>query len=296
MNKQTGRIIKAISGFYYVECESLVYSCRARGLFRKQGIEPLVGDRVEFCAASAEEGTVEAVLPRQNSFIRPPLANVARLMIVSAYSNPAPNSLMIDKLIAIAENKGVEPILVFNKSDQGDFSDWENIYINAGFSVHVVSCKTGSGLDALQEELKDGISVLTGNSGVGKSSILNHLFDGLSLATGAVSEKLGRGRHTTRHVELFAVPGGGYAADTPGFSSIDIERAEVVLKEDLAAAFREFAPYIGQCQFTSCAHIGEKGCAVAAAVADGRIGQSRYDSYRMIYDEVKDLKRWKMQK
>lgn len=293
-----GILVKAIAGFYYVEAGGRIYSCKARGIFRKQGCEPLVGDTVRITAETEGEldGRVEEILPRRNRLVRPPLANVTRLFIVSAYSNPAPNSLVIDKLIAIAENKGIEPLLIFNKNDQGDFSDWKEIYKAAGFEVFSVSCLTGDGIEAVRAALGEGISVFSGNSGVGKSSLLNRLFDGLALATGEVSEKLGRGRHTTRHVELFRMENGGYVADTPGFASLDLEKSEVVCKEDLPFAFREFAPYLGRCRFTSCAHVGEKGCAVADAVGRGEIPASRYESYRRMYEEVKDIKEWELQK
>ena len=293
-----GILVKAIAGFYYVEAGGRIYSCKARGIFRKQSCEPLVGDTVRITAETEGEldGRVEEILPRRNRLVRPPLANVTRLFIVSAYSNPAPNSLVIDKLIAIAENKGIEPLLIFNKNDQGDFSDWEEIYKAAGFEVFSVSCLTGDGIEAVRAALGEGISVFSGNSGVGKSSLLNRLFDGLTLATGEVSEKLGRGRHTTRHVELFRMENGGYVADTPGFASLDLEKSEVVCKEDLPFAFREFAPYLGRCRFTSCAHVGEKGCAVADAVGRGEIPASRYESYRRMYEEVKDIKEWELQK
>ena len=293
-----GILVKAIAGFYYVEAGGRIYSCKARGIFRKQGCEPLVGDTVRITAETEGEldGRVEEILPRRNRLVRPPLANVTRLFIVSAYSNPAPNSLVIDKLIAIAENKGIEPLLIFNKNDQGDFSDWEEIYKAAGFEVFSVSCLTGDGIEAVRAALGEGISVFSGNSGVGKSSLLNRLFDGLALATGEVSEKLGRGRHTTRHVELFRMENGGYVADTPGFASLDLEKSEVVCKEDLPFAFREFAPYLGRCRFTSCAHVGEKGCAVADAVGRGEIPARRYESYRRMYEEVKDIKEWELQK
>lgn len=293
-----GILVKAIAGFYYVEAGGRVYSCKARGIFRKQGCGPLVGDTVRITVETdgGQDGRVEEVFSRRNHLVRPPLANVSRLFIVSAYSNPAPSSLVIDKLIAIAEDKGIEPLLVFNKNDQGDFAEWEKIYRSAGFPVFSVSCLTGDGVEAVRDALGEGISVFSGNSGVGKSSLLNRLFDRLSLATGEVSEKLGRGRHTTRHVELFRTENGGYVADTPGFSSLDLEKSEVVCKENLPFAFREFEPYLGSCRFASCAHLGEKGCAVAAAVERGEISASRYASYRRMYEEVKNIREWELQK
>lgn len=298
MDSATGIITKAIAGFYYVEVGESIYPCKARGIFRKQRLEPLVGDMVEITLPKDDksEGSLDKILPRKNSLVRPPLANIDRLFIVSAYSNPAPNSLIIDKLTAICEHKGIEPILIFNKSDQGDFTAWKSIYKKAGFIVHTVSCATGDGVENIRKSLREGISVFSGNSGVGKSSLLNRLFDGFNLATGEVSEKLGRGRHTTRHVELFRLKEGGYVADTPGFASLDLEKTEIVDKDALPLAYRDFLPYIDECKFTSCSHTGEKGCAVCAAVERGEIEKSRFESYCKMYDEVKDIKPWMIQK
>lgn len=322
----TGRIVKAIAGFYFVEAGSgvykrdsggkacltrQVYPCRARGIFRKRGQTPLVGDMVRFvppsdgvltgegpgCPIPPEDfdsGVVVELLPRKNSLIRPPLANLDKLYIISSYENPAPHTLVIDKLTAIADHKGIEPVLVFNKCDQGDFSHWKRLYEGAGFCTYVVSAATGEGIPELARSLSQGLHVFTGNSGVGKSSLLNRLFDGLGLATGEVSQKLGRGRHTTRHVELYALEGGGYVADTPGFSSLDLERSELIRKEELPAAFREFSDYLDSCRFTSCSHTGEKGCAVGRAVEEGRISRERYESYKTFYEQVKDIKDWQL--
>ena len=321
---KTGRIVKAIAGFYFVEAGSglyaedggmrrEVYPCKARGLFRKLGQSPLVGDMVRFtpppdgplngegpCCPVPEKdfktGLVEELLEQRNSLIRPPLANLDTLYIVSSYASPAPSHLVIDKLTAIAVHKGIEPVLVFNKCDQGDFARWRAIYETAGFRTLVVSAETGEGVPELLRSLSDGVQVFTGNTGVGKSSLLNRLFPKLRLATGEVSEKLGRGRHTTRHVELFPLPGGGYVADTPGFSSLDLEKSELVLKDELPDAFPEFADYLGECKFTSCSHTGEKGCAVGAAVEAGKIAPERYESYKALYAEVKDIKDWQLGK
>ena len=218
-----GIIIKAISGFYYVSDGEKIYECKARGSFRESGVSPLVGDRAEFEQVGEQKGVVTAVLPRKNLLSRPPVANIDKLFIISSYEKPAPNAYIIDKLTALAEYKDIEPIIVFNKCDMGGFESWENIYKTAGFRVYTVSAENGEGIDALRTELKDCISAFTGNSGVGKSSILNVLFGDLKLETGAVSEKLGRGRHTTRHTELFGLPDGGFVADTPGFSSLECE-------------------------------------------------------------------------
>ncbi len=294
-----GLIVKALSGFYTVESEGEEYVCRARGIFRKKGKSPLVGDRVAFTPAPDEEseGTVDEIFPRDNTLVRPPLANVARLLIVSAVQEPPPNLPLIDRLTAIACDKGIEPAVAFNKSDLSDPAELCEIYEKAGIPCMVISCATGEGMERMEDFLHcDGITVLTGNSGVGKSSILNALYPWLGLPTGEISEKLGRGRHTTRHVELFRCGGGGYIADTPGFSSLETEHGEVIVKENLPLAFPEFASYLGQCRFVSCAHGKEKGCAVRAAAESGEISMSRYRSYLAMYDEVKDLMDWQIKR
>lgn len=292
MAEQKGILIKAIAGFYYIEAGSYVFECKARGVFRKQNITPVVGDTVLFTALDEKNGILESILPRKNCLIRPPISNIDRLFIVSAQNTPAPSALMIDRLTAIAAQNDIEPIIVFNKSDMGDLSRWKDIYTRSGFKTIVTSVKTGQGCDEISELLNGKISAFTGNSGVGKSSILNYILPQLNLKTGEVSEKLGRGRHTTRHIELYKAFG-GYVADTPGFSSLDIERAMPLKKEDLAFDFPDFSNYLGKCKFTSCTHTGEKGCAVFRAAEDGNICPSRLKSYCMLYNEIKDIKQWK---
>ena len=289
-----GIIIKAISGFYYVEAGNQLYECKARGIFRKDKISPLVGDRVEI-SVTGSKGIVESIEHRKNQLLRPPLANLDKLFIVSAFSTPAPNPLIIDRLISIAEHKGIEPVIVFNKSDLGSFDEFRTVYVNAGFKTFVVSCENGEGFNDMLSCFDGCISAITGNSGVGKSSILNYLIPSLSIETGEVSMKLGRGRHTTRQVELYPVSN-GYIADTPGFSSIDFERCEVIMKEELPDTFREFKPYLGDCQFTSCSHTTEKGRAILEAVGNGEISHSRHNSYCTIYNEIKGLKSWELSK
>lgn len=287
-----GIIIKAISGFYYVSDGENTYECKARGSFRESGVSPLVGDRAEFEQTEEQRGVVTAVLPRKNLLSRPPVANIDKLFIVSSYEKPAPNAYIIDKLTALAEYKEIEPIIVFNKCDMGGFEEWESIYKTAGFKVYTVSAENGEGINALKAELKDCISAFTGNSGVGKSSILNVLFDGLELKTGAVSEKLGRGRHTTRHTELFSLPEGGFVADTPGFSSLEYECNDYGFKESLVSCFRDLSKYADGCRFTSCTHTVEKGCNIIGAVESGEISESRHKSYVALFEELKDLKPW----
>ena len=291
---ENGIIVKALSGFYYVDIGERVVECHARGLFRKKNDSPLVGDRAEIEVLADGSGVVKTIAPRANSLKRPPIANIDKIFIVSAYATPAPNTYVIDSMTAIAEDKGIEPIIIFNKSDIGSFEKIADDYKKCGFKVYVVSAATGEGVNAVAEELKGSVSVFAGNTGVGKSSLLNALFGGLSLKTGEVSEKLGRGRHTTRHVELFSVGDGGFVADTPGFSSIDIEESDLIYKENLQFAFREFEDYIGLCKFSSCTHTGERGCAVAAALEQGKIAESRYENYKRLYSELSKFKEWEI--
>ena len=288
----TGKIIKGIGGFYYVESADTIYECKARGSFRKQGVSPLVGDDVEFTVNENAENTIDKILPRKNQLVRPPMANLDRLFIIASIVDPKLNTLIIDKLRAIAEYKNIEPIIVITKADLDDgYDEYVNIYKNAGFRVIVCDNTNGSGSDEVKELLKGKISAFTGNTGVGKSSLLNQICPELSLATGETSKKLGRGRHTTRTVELFKTDG-GYVADTPGFSTVDLERYEMIDKSELQYCFPEFEQYLGECKFTSCAHICEKGCRILQAVEDGDISKSRHNSYKAMYDEVKDIKAW----
>lgn len=290
-----GKIIKGIGGFYFVDADDSIYECKARGNFRKLGIVPLVGDDVEISVNENAENTIDKVLPRKNELVRPPLANLDTLFIIASIVDPKLNTLIIDKLIAIAEHKNIEPIIVITKTDlSNDYQQYVDIYKNAGFKVIVCDNKSGNGVDEVKALLNSKISAFTGNTGVGKSSLLNNIFPELDLATGETSKKLGRGKHTTRHSELFKVHG-GYIADTPGFSSLDFEKCERILKEDLPFCFREFEPYLDSCKFTSsCTHTKDKGCAVLKAVEDGAISKSRHDSYVSMYNDVKDIKQWEI--
>lgn len=291
-----GTIIKALSGFYYVYSDGVTYECKARGNFRKNGVSPLVGDRVEFEKIAEEKGVVDKISPRKNSICRPPVANIDKLFIISSFENPAPNTFLIDKMTVIAEYNDIEPIIVFNKCDMGDFSKWEKIYRKAGFKTYVVSADTGEGISELKKELCNCVSAFTGNSGVGKSSILNCLLGGDFIATGEVSEKIGRGRHTTRHTELYSVLEDGFVVDTPGFSSIELSMDDYALKEKLPLLFADFSDYIDNCKFSSCSHTKESGCGVLQALADGKIEPTRHESYIQLFEDMKDLKPWNLKK
>ena len=288
MTARSGRIVKSLSGFYSVDVGGEIVVCRARGVMRNQGVTPLVGDRV---TVSDGDGlaAVEEILPRKNALLRPPVANLERLYLLSAFTNPAPNFLLLDTQIAICERAGIEPVLVFNKCDEGDFASYVSAYRPTGYEIHVISCVTGEGIDDLRESIPRGICAFTGNSGVGKSSLLNALVPGLSLPTGEVSEKLGRGRHTTRHVELFDMGNGRLLADTPGFSSLE---GDPVPKEEVADLFREFRAHLGACRFSTCSHTCEKGCGVLAALEKGEIAPSRHESYCELYRRAAASPTW----
>ena len=292
--QKNGIILKGIGGFYYVEAAGAVYECKARGVFRKKRITPLAGDCVQITVTDdGTENTVDEIFERKNFLKRPPVANIDSLIIVSSTVSPRPSTLVIDKLIAIAEYKGIEPVVVFTKTDLEPAEKLLDIYKLAGISCAMVCNKTGEGVEEVRNLLNGKISAFTGNSGVGKTSLLNALDPNLSLATGAISEKLGRGRHTTRQAELFKTCG-GYIVDTPGFSALDLEKEQVIKKDELAECFREFRPYLGQCRFTTCSHTCDKGCRIIKAVEDGEISRSRHDSYVEMYQAAKELKEWEL--
>ena len=290
-----GRIIKGIGGFYYVETTDAIYECKARGIFRKQGISPLVGDTVKISVNVNAENTIDDIIDRKNSLVRPPLANLDQLFIVASLVDPNINTTVIDRLIGIAELKNIEPIIVLTKIDLSqDAEYYKNIYEKAGFKVILCDNNTGRGSDEVKELIKGKISAFTGNTGVGKSSLLNSIDSSLEISTGETSKKLGRGKHTTRHCELYKI-NGGYVADTPGFSYIDLERYEKIMKDDLPFCFREFEPFLEKCRFqTNCSHINDKGCAVVDAVNKGLISKERHQSYIDLYNEVKDIKEWQL--
>lgn len=292
----TGRIIKALSGFYYVKVgEEPPIPCRGRGKLRHQRQTPLVGDRVEISRSEDGAGMVDAILTRKNQFFRPAVANIDQIVIVASGAVPVTDPFLIDRMAAMAEWKGCDVLICFNKCDLDRAEELTELYRSAGFRILQVSAETGDGIKELGKEICDKVSAFTGNSGVGKSSMLNALQPDFGLKVGEVSEKLGRGRHTTRHVELFPV-GGGLVADTPGFSAFDVEQMEAIPKEELANAFREFRPYVEQCRFQGCAHVKERGCAVREALAEGRIAASRYKSYVRLYEQAKEIHSWELSK
>ena len=302
-----GTITKGVGGFYYVACGDIIYECRARGIFRKDGITPLVGDEVDITVDDAVNlrGTVDNIHPRKNVLLRPPVANVSQVAVIIAAASPAPNFLTVDKLIAAAELAGIEILICVNKTDVADSkaASIAEIYEKAGFPVVSVSAETRDNIDALTSHLVGKITVFAGNSGVGKSSILNLILGGDVMRVGAVSEKISRGRHTTRHSELLRLPtnprpagtpfreggSGGFVIDTPGFSAFELDTVKC---EDVAELFREFEKYGGMCKFTGCAHVKDKGCAIVEAVGRGEIAQSRHESYVAIYENAKKVKDW----
>ena len=289
--KREGTILKALSGFYYVQCGEELITTRARGKFRYKKITPLVGDRVAITVQDDGSGSLDEILPRRNFFQRPAVANIDQMVIICSGAIPVTDPFLVDRITALAESKDCEPIICINKWDLVQAEELYNIYTAAGFHTIKVSAETGMGIEELRGLLAGKVSAFTGNSGVGKSSILNALQPDFGIATGEISEKLGRGRHTTRHVELFEVSG-GLIADTPGFSAFDTDRGEIREKEVLQHTFREFKPYLDQCRFIGCAHVKEKGCAVLAALKAGDIQPSRHRSYVRLYELAKENKPW----
>ena len=292
-NVRTGRILRSISGFYDVLTPAGMVSCRARGILRREGSSPLTGDMVEITVEKGK-GMVERILPRKNGFVRPAVANIDALVVFAANVNPITEPFLIDRVAAIAGDQEVPVILCGNKCDLDPAVDLIRIYREAGFPVIPASAETGEGVQQLRQLIRGKLTAFTGNSGVGKSSILNRLHPKLKLPVGEVSEKLGRGRHTTRHVELYDLGEDTFVADTPGFSSFDTDQMDVILKENLQYAFPDFGPCLGKCQFHDCSHRAEPGCAVRAALERGGIQPTRYDSYLRLYEKASQVKLWEL--
>ena len=295
MEQKTGRIIRSLSGFYDVALPEGVVTCRGRGVLRKEGNSPLTGDMVAVTVENGK-GMVEKILPRKNRFIRPAVANIDALVVFAANANPVTEPFLIDRVSAIAGDQDVPVYICINKCDLDPATDLVRIYSNAGFPVIRASAETGEGVEELRALLQGKLTAFTGNTGVGKSSMLNALCPALDLATGEVSQKLGRGRHTTRHVELYRLDNDTYVADTPGFSSFDTEQMDVLLKENLQFAFPDFAPYIGSCRFQDCSHRAEPACAIRQGVDAGRIERTRYESYLRLYEKAEGIKLWEVNK
>lgn len=291
----TGKIIKGIAGFYYVnDGENRVYQCRAKGIFRNRKIKPLVGDNVEFSVLDEEagEGNIDEILPRKNALVRPAAANVDQALVLFALTQPAPNLNLLDRFLVMMAMEEVPVVICFNKADLGDAdmeAEYRRIYEGAGYEVHFISARDNQGMDQIREILRGRTTVLAGPSGVGKSSLTNRIQPEASMETGGISRKIERGKHTTRHSELFFVEKDTYMMDTPGFSSMytpDIEASE------LKSFFPEFTGFEDDCRFLGCVHIGEKVCGVKDAVKEGRISPSRYENYRLIYEELKQKRRY----
>ena len=295
MQTTSGRIIRSLSGFYDVQTPEGVVTCRGRGTLRHAGQSPLTGDVVEI-SIQGGKGMVQKISPRKNRFIRPAVANVDALVVFAANANPITEPFLIDRVAAIAGDQEVPVYICINKCDLDPAVDLTRIYTNAEFPVIQASAQTGEGVEQLRDLIKGKLVAFTGNTGVGKSSMLNALCPQLALATGEVSEKLGRGRHTTRHVELFSLGEDTFVVDTPGFSSFDTEQMDVLLKENLQYAFPDFGQFLGRCQFHDCTHRAEPGCAVHLAVENGEIEKTRYDSYLRLYEKAEKVKLWELNK
>lgn len=293
---ENGIILKGIGGFYYVDTAAGLVECKARGKFRIQGGKPVIGDRVTIQLNADGTGYILSMEPRKTELLRPAVANIDQLLIVCSAAAPKTEPFLIDKITSIASRKNMDTVIVINKTDLDRGDHLAAIYTKAGLPVCRVSAETGEGIEALRDCLRGRISAFAGNSGVGKSSLLNRLYPQFHAQVGAISEKIERGRHTTRHVELMKLPEGGYLADTPGFSAFQAEKMDLVLAADLQDTFREFEPYLGRCRFTGCAHVKEKGCAVRAAVEAGEIPKERHESYCRLYESVKDVKEWSLNK
>ncbi len=286
-----GVILKGIGGFYYVKTAEGVFECKAKGKFRKEKISPLAGDKVSVTIRTDEENTIDEIYERKNFLIRPPVANIDKLFIVVSAAKPKPNTVIIDKMTVLAEKNDITPVIIITKTDLASHDELKAIYESTGYKVYSFSIEDAGELEAIKEELKNSLCAFTGNSGVGKSTLINALSDGLKLETGEISDKLGRGRHTTRQAEVFQV-GEGLVIDTAGFSSIDFTMDNRIYSEELQYYFNEFSEHIGDCRFNGCRHLGDKGCRICQLIDEGVISRSRHESYKTIFNEIKDNKKW----
>ena len=290
-----GKIVKGISGFYYVHVVGTgIYECKAKGVFRNRKVKPLVGDNVEIVVLDEEKriGNVEEILPRKNELIRPAVSNIDMALVIFAAAKPDPNFNLLDRFLCMMEYQKVPVTICFNKCDlvsEEEKEKLQQIYAPAGYEILFTSVKTGENIDNLKALLADKTTTVAGPSGVGKSSLINELQTGVRMQTGAISDKIGRGKHTTRHSEIISIGQDTYIMDTPGFSSMDLPGFE---KEDLWTCYLEFVPYEPECRFIGCSHIDEPDCGVKNALADGKISQVRYDNYVMLYEEMKNIRKY----
>ena len=290
-----GKIVKGISGFYYVHVvETGIYECKAKGVFRNRKVKPLVGDNVEIVVLDEEKriGNVEEILPRKNELIRPAVSNIDMALVIFAAAKPDPNFNLLDRFLCMIEYQKVPVTICFNKCDlvsEDEKEKLQQIYAPAGYEILFTSVKTGENIDNLKALLADKTTTVAGPSGGGKSSLINELQTGVRMQTGAISDKIGRGKHTTRHSEIISIGQDTYIMDTPGFSSMDLPGFE---KEDLWTCYPEFVPYEPECRFIGCSHIGEPDCGVKNALAEEKISQVRYDNYVMLYEEMKNIRKY----
>ena len=290
-----GKIVKGISGFYYVHVVGTgIYECKAKGVFRNRKVKPLVGDNVEIVVLDEEKrlGNVEKILSRKNELIRPAVSNIDMALVIFAAAKPDPNFNLLDRFLCMMEYQKVPVTICFNKCDLVSGEEKEKLwqfYAPAGYDILFTSVKTGENIDNLKALLADKTTTVAGPSGVGKSSLINELQTGVRMQTGAISDKIGRGKHTTRHSEIISIGQDTYIMDTPGFSSMDLPGFE---KEDLWTCYPEFVPYEPECRFIGCSHIGEPDCGVKNALAEGKINQVRYDNYVMLYEEMKNIRKY----
>lgn len=286
-----GVILKGIGGFYYVKTAEGIFECKAKGKFRKEKISPLAGDKVSVTIRNDEENTIDEIYERKNYLIRPPVANIDKLFIIVSAAKPRPNTVIIDKMTILAEKNNITPIIIITKTDLADCLELKEIYMSTGYNVYSFSIEDMSELDAIRNELSGCLCAFTGNSGVGKSTLINALSDELKLETGEISDKLGRGRHTTRQAEVFPVDD-GLVIDTAGFSSVDFTTENRIYSDELQYYFKEFSEHINDCRFNGCRHLGDKGCRICELIDEGKISKSRHESYKTILTEIKDNKKW----
>ena len=288
-----GRIIRGIGGFYYLDTGKQVYACRARGIFRKRGVKPLVGDYADAAVTDPVdmEASISEILPRKNALIRPAAANVDQAVVFFAVHSPDPDTILLDRFLLLMERQQVPVVICFNKADLGNAEEngrWASVYGACGYRIHLLSAKNGEGVGELREILKGRTTILAGPSGAGKSTLTNALQETVTMETGEISRKLGRGRHTTRRAELIRLEDDTWLCDTPGFTSLETPFME---KTELQYCFPEFAPFNGKCRFQGCAHMAEPGCCVKEAVEHGRISPERYRNYQIFYRELADMEK-----